>query len=432
METVEQNKLLTQVGKGTPMGELMRRYWQPFAAADEIKDKWTLKVRLLGENLVLFKDRLGKLGLIAENCPHRRASFAHGIPTERGIRCPYHGWEFGHKGECLNQPNELDNPTFRDKVQTNAYPVQELGGLLFAYMGPQPQPLLPRLDGFVHPGTIRMLGRSLLPINWLQIMENSLDPVHTEWLHGHHYEFLKEQEGIKVAISAHHQKIDFKEFEYGMTKHRLLEGNSEDGDDWKVGHPIIFPNTLAVGNGDEAARYFSFQIRVPVDDENTLHLWYNAYVPPQGKKLPEHLLDKVHQYTVPFKDAKGEFIVDNVDGQDIMAWISQGTVADRSLENLGATDRGVAMYRRMLKREIKKVEDGLDPIAVVRDPMKNERIDLPYEKKKHHNSDGFASFMLRTHAKYSPIAKDLVKIFEGEEHPGIKEAEAIQAEMAKL
>jgi len=432
METVEQNKLLTQVGKGTPMGELMRRYWQPFAAADEIKDKWTLKVRLLGENLVLFKDRLGKLGLIAENCPHRRASFAHGIPTERGIRCPYHGWEFGHKGECLNQPNELDNPTFRDKVQTNAYPVQELGGLLFAYMGPQPQPLLPRLDGFVHPGTIRMLGRSLLPINWLQIMENSLDPVHTEWLHGHHYEFLKEQEGIKVAISAHHQKIDFKEFEYGMTKHRLLEGNSEDGDDWKVGHPIIFPNTLAVGNGDEAARYFSFQIRVPVDDENTLHLWYNAYVPPQGKKLSRHLLDQVHQYTVPFMDAKGEFIVDNVDGQDIMAWISQGTIADRSLENLGATDRGIAMYRRMLKREMKKVQDGIDPIAVVRDALKNERIDLPNEKKKHHNSDGFASFMLRTHAKYSPIAKDLVEIFEGDAHPGIKEAEAIQAEMSKL
>ena len=432
METVEQNQILTQVGKGTPMGELMRRYWQPFAAADEIKDKWTLKVRLLGENLVLFKDRSGKLGLIAENCPHRGASFAHGIPTERGIRCPYHGWEYGHKGECLNQPNEQDNPSFRSKVSTDAYPVQELGGLLFAYMGPQPQPLLPRLDGFVHPGTIRMLGRSLLPINWLQIMENSLDPVHTEWLHGHHYEFLKEQEGVKVAISAHHQKIDFKEFEYGMTKHRLLEGHSEDGDDWKVGHPIIFPNTLAVGNGDESQRYFSFQIRVPVDDENTLHLWYNAYVPPAGKKVPAHLLEKVHQYTVPFIDSKGEYIVDNVDGQDIMAWISQGTIADRSKENLGSTDRGVAMYRRMLKREMKKIEDGLDPIAVVRDPMKNERIDLPNEKKKHHNSDGFASFMLRTHAKYSPIAKDLVKVFEGDNHPAIEEAEAVQAELIKL
>jgi 5,5'-dehydrodivanillate O-demethylase oxygenase subunit len=169
-----------------------------------------------------------------------------------------------------------------------------------------------------------------------------------------------------------------------------------------------------------------------VDDEQTLHLWYNAYVPPTGLKVPAHLLEKVHQYTVPFMDDKGEFIVDNVDGQDIMAWISQGTIADRSQENLGSTDRGVAMYRRMLKREMKKVEDGIDPIAIIRDPMKNERIDLPNEKKKHHNSDGFASFMLRTHAKYSPIAKDLVKVFEGENHPAIKEAEAIRAELVKL
>jgi len=261
----------------------------------------------------------------------------------------------------------------------------------------------------------------LLPINWLQIMENSLDPVHTEWLHGHHYEFLKEQEGVKVAISAHHQKIDFKEFEYGMTKHRLLEGHSEDGDDWRIGHPIVFPNTLAVGNGDESQRYFSFQIRVPVDDEHTLHLWYNAYVPPQGVKVPEKLLNEVHLYNVPFIDANGDYIVDNVDGQDIMAWITQGTIADRSQENLGSTDKGIAMYRRILKREMKKVQEGLDPMALVRDPFKNERIDLPNEKKKHHNSDGFASFMLRTHAKYSPIAKDLVQVYEGENSKAFQE-----------
>ena len=128
----------------------------------------------------------------------------------------------------------------------------------------------------------------------------------------------------------------------------------------------------------------------------------------------------VHQYTVPYKDAQGEFIVDNVDGQDMMAWISQGTIADRSAENLGSTDKGVAMYRRILKREMKKVEQGLDPIATVRDALINERIDLPNERKKHHNSDGFASFMLRTHAKYSPIAADLVKIFEGENSPNLK------------
>jgi 5,5'-dehydrodivanillate O-demethylase len=412
MESVEQNRLLTQVGKGTPMGTLMRRYWMPFAAADEIKNRWTLKVRLLGEDLVLFKTRQGQLGLIAEQCPHRRASFAHGIPTQDGIRCPYHGWEYTPKGECISQPNESDKSAFRERVATDGYPVEELGGLLFAYMGPEPRPLLPRLDGFVRPGTIRQLGRALLPVNWLQIMENSLDPIHTEWLHGHHYEFLKEQEGVKVAISTHHLKIDFKEFEMGMTKHRLLEGHDENGDDWVVGHPIVFPITLAVGNGDEKSRYYSFQIRVPVDDGHTLHLWYNAYVPPEGVEVAPELTSKLHQYTVPFIDEHGEYIVDNVDGQDMMAWISQGQIADRSKEHLGSTDKGVVMYRRMLRREMQKVEQGLDPVAVVRDPARNVCIDLPNERKKHHNSDGFASFMLRTHAKYSPIANELVKLFD--------------------
>ena len=412
MESVEHNKTLTQVGKGTPMGELMRRYWQPMAAAEDMKNAWTRRVRLLGEDLVLFKDRQGRLGLIAEQCPHRRASFAFGIPTQDGIRCPYHGWEYSAQGKCLNQPNEPDNCAFRDKVATDAYPVQELGGVLFAYMGPLPAPLLPRFDGFVVEGAIRMLGRVVLPVNWLQIMENSLDPIHTEWLHGHQHEFQKEQEGIKVAISAHHLKIDFKEFEFGITKHRLLEGHSEDDDDWKVGHPIVFPNMLAVGNGDEKSRYYAFQIRVPVDDTHTLHLWYTAYMPPHGAVVPPHLLEKVHTYEVPYQDAQGHYIMDNVDGQDMMAWISQGAIADRSKENLASTDRGVAMYRRTLRRELKKIEQGLDPMALVRDPVRNVRIDLPNEKKKHHNSDGFTSFMMRTHARFSPIAPDLSKIFE--------------------
>lgn len=413
MLTAEQNDTLTRVGPGTPMGNLMRRYWQPFCAASEMDGKWTRSVRLLGENLVLFKSRQGKLGLIGEQCPHRRASFLHGIPTQDGIRCPYHGWEFDAQGRCLNQPNEPDNPSFRESVATEAYPVEELGGVLFAYMGPpELRPLLPRFDGFVAEGAIRMMGRAVLPINWLQIMENSLDPIHTEWLHGHHYEFLKEQEGVKVAISTHHEKIDFKEFEYGMTKHRLLQGHSEDSDDWRIGHPIVFPNMLAVGNGNEATRYYSFQIRVPVDDEHTLHLWYNAYVPPAGAMVPDRLLEKVYTYDVPYKDEDGEFIVDNVDGQDMMAWITQGPIADRTRENLGSTDKGVAMYRKILRRELKKVEEGRDPLAIVRDPVKNRCIVLPNERDKHHNSDGFASFMLRTHARYSPIAQDVVHVFE--------------------
>ena len=207
MLTAEQNELLTRIGPGTPAGNLLRRYWQPVAATSELEGRWTKRMRLLGEDLVLFRDRQGRRGLIKETCPHRGASLAYGIPTQDGIRCPYHGWEFGHGGECLNQPNERDSAQFSDNAKTAAYPVEELNGMLFAYLGPEPRPLLPRWDGFVAEGSIRMLGRALIPINWLQAMENSLDPIHTEWLHGHTYEFVKEQEGAKVAISARHEKI---------------------------------------------------------------------------------------------------------------------------------------------------------------------------------------------------------------------------------
>jgi 5,5'-dehydrodivanillate O-demethylase len=327
------------------------------------------------------------------------------------VRCPYHGWEFGQDGRCLSQPNEPDATCFKDKVSVAGYPVEQLNGMLFGYMGPEPRPLLPRWDGFVAEGTIRMLGRALIPVNWLQVMENSLDPIHTEWLHGHYYEFVKEQEGVRVAISARHEKIAFREFEYGVTKHRLLAGHSEDSDDWRVGHPVVFPNMLSVGNGDETSRYYAFQIRVPADDTHTMHMWYTAYVPPKGATVPQRLLDEVHVYSVPWKDKDGNFILDNIDSQDMMAWISQGAIADRTRENLGASDQGIAIFRRVLRREIKKVEQGIDPICVIRDPARNARVDLPNERKKHHNSDGFESWLMRTHARYSPIARDVVEVF---------------------
>ncbi len=415
MLTAEQNELLTRVGPGTACGELMRRYWHPIAATSEMDGKWTKRIRLLGEDLVLFKDRQGRFGLITEACPHRRASLGFGIPTQDGIRCPYHGWAFGHDGRCLEQPNEPEKSAFRHKVKTPAYAVEEMGGMFWAYLGPQEsKPLLPRIDGFVTDGAVRMLGKALIPANWLQIMENSLDPIHTEWLHGHTYEFIKEQQGKahKVAISARHEKIAFREFEHGITKHRLLAGHSEDGDDWKIGHPVVFPNILSVGNGDETSRYYAFQIRVPADDTHTLHLWYTAYMPPKGVKVSDHLLDKVHVYDVPLTDKNGEYIQDNIDGQDMMVWCTQGPIADRTKENLGASDNGIALYRRVLRREIKKVEEGVDPMFTFRDAGRNSRIDLPNERKKHHNSEGARSWIMRTHAAYSPIAEDVIRMYE--------------------
>jgi len=417
MLTAEQNELLTRVGPGTPCGDMMRRYWHPIAAVSELEGlKWNKRVRLLGEDLVLYRDKQGRMGLITEQCPHRRASLAYGIPTDNGIRCPYHGWEFGHAGQCLEQPNEPEKSSFKNKITTPAYSVEEMGGMFWGYMGPaESKPLLPRIDGFVTDGTIRMLGRTLIPVNWLQIMENSLDPIHTEWLHGHTYEFIREQQGKghKVAISTRHEKIAFREFEHGITKHRLLAGHSEEGDDWKIGHPVVFPNILSVGNGDETSRYYAFQIRVPADDSHTLHLWYTAYVLPKGMKVAPELLDKVHVYDVPLKGADGEYIMDNIDGQDMAVWCTQGPIADRTKENLGASDNGIALYRRVLRREIKKVEQGVDPMFTFRDKTRNSRIDLPNERKKHHNSEGARSWIMRTHAAYSPIADDVIRMYEG-------------------
>jgi 5,5'-dehydrodivanillate O-demethylase len=368
-------------------------------------------VQLLDENLVLYRTRAGEYGLLEESCPHRRASLFYGIPTLSGIRCPYHGWQFDGAGQCTDQPNEPADSRFASKVQTPAYPVQELGGLLFAYLGPAPAPLLPRLDGYVAEGAIRMIGRAVVPCNWLQIMENSVDPVHTEWLHGHLHEFQHERESSeKVAISKHHVKIGFDEFDYGIYKRRLLEGQSEDSDDWKTGHPMVFPTILAVGNVNDAVRMHAFQIRVPMDDTHTMHYWYNAYVPLNGATVPQALLDNVPMYDVPFQDEHGNYLIDLIDAQDIMAWTTQGPIADRTQETLGSSDRGVTLLRRMLRRELKKVEDGQDPLGVVRDPERNRVIDLHIEKAKAHYADGFAQLVGRTRIRYSPVAPDLIRI----------------------
>jgi 5,5'-dehydrodivanillate O-demethylase oxygenase subunit len=409
-----ENEQLTRVGKGTPMGELQRRYWHPIGAVEELKDKYTKRVRLLGEDLVLFRDRSGTLGLIAEFCPHRRASLAYGIPETDGIRCPYHGWKFDGTGACIDQPNEPAGSAFKEKVTTSGYPVQALGGMIFAYLGPQPAPLLPRWDGFVADGAIRHIGQATVPCNWLQIMENSLDPVHTEWLHGKLQEFVEERQGLGLTyqISRKHLKIAFKEFAYGIYKRRLLEGASEDSDDWQVGHPILFPNILAVGSGGGALwKVHSYQMRVPIDDEHSQHYWYMAYEAPENVDVPRTLLDRVPLYDFPYRDENGEFRLNVVDAQDIMAWVTQGPIAQRHLEKLGTTDEGVILYRKILQRELAKVARGEDPMGVIRDQAENDAIRIPVERNKAHFTDGFASHVRRTQVGASPFAEELVRVF---------------------
>ena len=183
MLTVEQNEEMTRVGPGTRMGELLRRYWYPIAFEQDFDTRPSKTVRLLGENWTLYKTPSGKYGIIGEACPHRRASLTYGIVHEDGIRCGYHGWKYDFDGQCVEQPAENDNTTFREKIKAKAGSAQTMGGMVWVYVGPGPVPELPRFDVYVLDG-IREVGTATLPCNWLQIMENSVDPHHVEWLHG--------------------------------------------------------------------------------------------------------------------------------------------------------------------------------------------------------------------------------------------------------
>ena len=214
MLSAELNDELTQVSAGTPMGELMRRYWHPVAATMELEERPTKAVRLLGEDLVLYKDRSDTYGLIDRLCPHRRVDLTYGIPEEHGLRCMYHGWMYDETGQCIEQPfEETVHPDgrFKEKVKIAGYPVEELGGLLFAYMGPHPAPLLPRWEQLLYDDAVRDIAISQLPCNWLQCQENSLDAVHSEWLHFYFGNYVRTGNAVPDQDQPTTKKIAFAE-----------------------------------------------------------------------------------------------------------------------------------------------------------------------------------------------------------------------------
>ena len=385
MLTAEENAQLTQVGKDTPMGGLLRRYWHPFAAAAELDDRPTKAVRLLGEDLVVYKDKSGRFGLIERFCPHRGTDLSFGIPEEHGLRCMYHGWMMNETGQCIEQPfEETVHPDgkFKQKVKVAGYEVRSFAGMLWAYMGPTPAPLLPNWEPFTWENGYSDIGIAELPCNWVQCQENSYDPVHLEWLHGY-WGVVQEREKAERSggapdpspiIPRKHQKIGFTEFEHGIIKRRVVEGTTEEDADWKMGHPALFPTILFVGDGVKC----NFQYRTPVDDTTTLHVTWFFYKAAPGVTAPKQ--ESIPYFHVPLYDKAGELIPDLVNHQDFVAWITQGPIANRTTERLGESDRGVIMFRKQLQEQLAIVQDGGDPMNVIRDPKQNESIELPLER----------------------------------------------------
>jgi 5,5'-dehydrodivanillate O-demethylase len=373
MITPAMNARLTQVGPGTPGGELMRRYWIPIAPFAQLLENPVRKVRILGEDLVLYRDRSEGLGLIGDRCLHRRVDLQYGIPDEHGLRCPYHGWLFGATGACLERPLEA-HPTREIQQKLTGYPVQELGGMVFAYMGPLPAPALPRWDLYVQPNAIRQIAVNVLDCNWLQCQENTGDPLHSVYAHGRQFEYVLERSNqLERAQSDDHtihsrlkMGVGIKEVYaertiYGMRKGVIYSKELGAEEDRVSEHStVIFP--FYTQTGKAGATRSEYQIRVPIDDTHTLHLCYQAYAAPSGVDVPHQEI--VPWYEPPTLDEHGRPILDYVLAQDALVWTAQGDCVDRSLEVLGRTDIPISLLRRQLDEQIGIVEEGGTPLNV--------------------------------------------------------------------
>ena len=379
-----ENQLLTQVGPGTPMGELLRRYWMPVAATADLDDNPVKPVRLMGENLVLYRNGRGTYGLLARQCPHRRADLSYGLIEERGLRCNYHGWLFDEAGRCLEQPfEETSRPeaNFKDRVHTRAYRVESKAGLIWAYLGPEPAPLCPTWEPFTWDNGFVQIVFSDVPCNWLQCQENSIDPVHFEWLHSNWALALKGEHRRAPT----HLKIGFDEFEYGFVYRRVMEGGSEQDELWSIGRTCLWPNCLFTGD--------HFEWRVPVDDENTLSVgWFFNAVPEANRPFKQ---ERIPFWYAPIKEKEtGRWISSHVMNQDFVAWVGQGQSSDRWNENLATSDRGVILMRQRLLDDLKVVEDGGEPKALVRDDALNRCVTLPIIGRERLKGDGVGGLRL--------------------------------------
>jgi 5,5'-dehydrodivanillate O-demethylase len=369
MLSQEMNETLTKVGSGTPCGQLLRRYWQPVCIASELtEEKPKKRVKVMEEDLVIFRDGDGRYGCVAEQCAHRGCSLYYGFIEKGGLRCAYHGWKFDVNGQCLEQPFEPKGSKYKEQICQTSYPVQKLGGLLFIYMGPQPAPMLPRWDVLVREdGYLKLQQHPILNCNWLQAQENSVDTVHTYYLHGHTMH-LKNMPMAKYYYRPI-EKYDFELCEWGMIKRRTFKGEKEVENE--KGHPAVFPNMLRVPEGKTHA----FHWRVPIDDTHTMIFWA-GFVPTEDGSIPERPVEPPVEEMPPLMKEDGEYAMDSFPSQDKMAWETQGPLYDRTKEHLGASDRGVAMWRKLLREQIEIVRGGGEPMALVRDPAKNEMIDF--------------------------------------------------------
>jgi phenylpropionate dioxygenase-like ring-hydroxylating dioxygenase large terminal subunit len=398
------NELITRIGPGTACGALMRNYWQPAALLDEFEPALDPRmamrpvkgVRLLGQNLVLFRDAQGHWGLLDRTCPHRGANLAFGRHEDDGLRCPFHGWKFAVDGRCIETPAEPVGSTLCTRVRQRSYPVRECSGVLFAWLGPEGSvpPQLPAFDAFMAPASHSFAFKGLWHCNWLQAFEVGIDPAHPSFLH----RYLQDEQGgnaygrqfraasvgdvdgerwpmTRVMRERTSPEIRHDEVAPGLTRITALRLIDEQRTHVRVTH-AMFPSTFVIPLSETVT---ITQMHVPVDDTHTY--WYSfftSFAAPldkatmraqrlRGVSLPDYLplhgsaddwgFDPEEQRTRTFL-GMGE---EDINRHDQWAVESMGAIQDRTREHLGTSDKVIMANRRVLLRAIEQVQHGARP-----------------------------------------------------------------------
>jgi phthalate 4,5-dioxygenase oxygenase subunit len=396
MLTPELNELLVRVGPRTAMGAVLRAYWIPAVLSEEVEaDGAPLRVRLLGEDLIAFRDTNGTVGLVQHNCPHRGASLFFGRNEEGGLRCVYHGWKFDVFGNCVDMPNEPAESDFKDKVRAIAYPTRERNGVVWAYLGPSSNvPELPALEWNLVTAAQRYVTKRVQQCNWVQAVEGGIDPSHSGFLHAPLHvdpSTLRPRDRYRLDKRPRFALLDTR---YGLRIGARREADAQRAY-WSVTHFMLpFYNAFNSGGGDNAPSVGGFAW-VPMDDTTTMawcftwnpqralreyeqgdhprarsgvHLTPSARLPatsePGGAWLPianrgnDYLLDRQLQRTQRF------FGVPGISPQDAAVQESMGPIADRSLEHLGSSDSALIRVRRLWLSAIEQGARGDVPTGV--------------------------------------------------------------------
>jgi phenylpropionate dioxygenase-like ring-hydroxylating dioxygenase large terminal subunit len=394
MMSREENNLLTRTGPGTPCGELLRRYWQPVALSEELKpDGAPLAVTLMGEELVVFRDENGAIGVLDAHCCHRGADLSYGRLEDGGLRCIYHGWLFDVNGRILQQPGEPGGGEHRDAFCQPSFPCQETGGLVFAYLGPGNPPLLPNYEFLKVPEGHRFVSKIHHSCNYLQSNEGNIDPVHLSFLH-RNLELTEQDKKRRVSGSKSSPnslfgadvapRIELELTDFGV---RIFTVRNFEGDRiyFRTSN-FIMPN-FSTFPGQTAAEGYSVNWHVPIDD--TSH-WKFVIVFSRKRPLDREVMlrgrdeltadyrlvrTKANRYLqdrASMKSKSFSGIGYNFQAQDACVIESAGAIQDRTKEHLVTSDKAIVAARKLLLKGIQDVKEGRDPLHVVRDPKANQ------------------------------------------------------------